>query len=270
MDAQLQTESLLDSIYVNHHSSISSTHVKGHQDKVVGPLTWEEHLNVLADSLAEQSSMSPCPLDLPLPASQISLWHKGHQVTRSLKSFIQREWQWQQYSEYAKTKFQWSELIMADINWSLSQTRKIPAAKRVFLASLAHDWLPLNKPLHARGACNSSLCLVCAREDETALHFLICDSYSKSSVSSLVARISKLSSTLSIDPELSTIMWKGMLNQVEDVRLNPLSFPPLYRPLIVQQNWIGWRQMWFGRWGNRWTTTLSSLGHTKEQEYQIT
>ena len=56
MDVQLEIESTLDEMYRTHHTTITTSHVKGHSDKRIGPPTWEEFLNIHADALATSSS----------------------------------------------------------------------------------------------------------------------------------------------------------------------------------------------------------------------
>ena len=61
------------------------------------------------------------------------------------------------------------------------------------------------------------------------------------------------SETLNLQPTLMMILHDGAVGylQCRD-HLDPLKYPSQYRPLIQQQNTIGWLNFLQGRWSNEW------------------
>ena len=74
IDVQLQIQENMDRIYKNFHVSITTLHVKGHQDRRKRVLSWPERLNVMVDELAEQESWGKIQKRV---TSQLRLCHSG-------------------------------------------------------------------------------------------------------------------------------------------------------------------------------------------------
>ena len=74
IDAQLQIQDNLDTLFRDHLTCIKTIHVRDHQDKKKqGAITWLKKLNVMADKLAEESRYKTKPLHHHLPYQIVAL-----------------------------------------------------------------------------------------------------------------------------------------------------------------------------------------------------
>ena len=174
MDVQLQIEASLEELHSSQHISITSEHIKSHQDSKIGPLTWKASLNVTADHLADTASHLPKPRDIPLPASGVSIWESEQQVTRNIKQHIIQCWSTRKYFDYLRTKYSWSQHHISTIDFTSSPHNDLSLSERIFLASFSHQWLPLQVTLHKRKNVPLPLFALCALE----LRKRICTSHS--------------------------------------------------------------------------------------------
>ena len=254
MDVQLQIEENLELIYKSHHSTIVSNHVKGHSEKLIGPPTWEEHLNMLADSLASSSAFLPKPPECSFPAAAATLWHRGIQITKQLRKTINLLWATENYEHYLKSKYSWDQDTVKSIDNSLSLHKMLTTSEKIFNSSFSHHWLPLNESLHSRKVSLTPICPICGRHPETLQHFLSCDEYSLNTLPSLREKLSSL--LKSADRGLYSLIWTALL-QSSKGHFSPetLDLPREYWPLLQQQRRIGWFHLWLGRWSSRWNTS---------------
>ena len=165
MDAQLQVESSLEDIYKEQGVLIKRKHVKGHQDKGVGPLTWEECLNVEADSQSSLAGHAPRAKDRPFPAATATLWHKNYQVTRNIRATLTTMEEWEKYKPYLKWRFNWWNAQVGAIDWTLPRHGRLSQSWKIFVMSLTHEWLPLNDRLFKRGKSPTPICSACGTEE---------------------------------------------------------------------------------------------------------
>ena len=176
MDIQLQVQDNLGELFKNHHFSIQTLHVKGHQDKEKRKLQWEETLNIMADKLADESKDSPKPKETPVPAQVISLWSQGHMLTTQIKHQMREKWSMQgnyPLIEFLCNKYKWEEKHISMIDCAALPKEKTGVNKRAFISSFTHQWLPLNERLQRREATGTSLCPMCDEETEDDLHLVL-------------------------------------------------------------------------------------------------
>ena len=254
MDLQLQIESTLEDMYKSHHSTVVSHHVKGHSDQLIGPPTWKEHLNILADSLATSSESRPKPPECSFPASVATLWHGEIQITKQLRKAIDHRWATETYETYIRGKYSWDHDTVKSIEGSTGPHRLLTTSERIFNASYSHHWLPLNATLHSRKVALTPLCPVCGRQPETLQHFLYCEDYPLNTLQTLRGKLATLSR--STDGGLTSLLWKALLHSLTGhFQTEHLNLPREYWPLIIQQERIGWFHLWLGRWSSRWKTS---------------
>lgn len=46
MDVKLHIEVELEGLYIDHHTAVVTSHMFAHQDRNIGPLSWEATMNV--------------------------------------------------------------------------------------------------------------------------------------------------------------------------------------------------------------------------------
>jgi hypothetical protein len=100
-------------------------------------------------------------------------------------------------------------------------------------------------------------CPACGTADKTKDHIIRCDSPSRSTWRvSLWEAIDKFHSDYRTAPVLVYVFRSAMeewLQSDADVVLSPASYPTEVRGLLIQQNAIGWRQTFCGRFSIEWS-----------------
>ena len=76
---------------------------------------------------------------------------------------------------------------------------------------------------------------------------------------------------LKTDPTLSRILIDGLHNWLHtDETLIPNTYPAKYEKLVRQQNRIGWRQLFSGRFSCEWTRHQNDYSFVRQQRIQAT
>ena len=158
MYAQLQVDSSLDKIYKEKHVTIKLGHIKGHHDKGIGPLTWEEYLNVEADSQASIARHAPRAKYRHFPAATATLWHEDYQVTRNIRATLTTLAEWEAYKPYLERRFNWWDAQVEAIDWTLPRHGRLSQSRKIVIMSLTHEWLPLNDRLFRQGESPTPIC----------------------------------------------------------------------------------------------------------------
>ena len=244
MDIQLQVQENLEKIFKDHHVTIQTKHVKGHQDRTGKKLTWQETLNVKADSLADESKDARKPEEIPVPAQKISLWADGHMLTTKVKEQMRLRWGMTgNYStqSFLCKKYGWGNKLIDTIDWEVLPSQKIGVRKRAFVASYTHQWLPLNERLKRRGAVGTALCPICDREVETDLHFLCCKRYQSEKIPPVEKEISEVMKKFGVDPLLRVLVVRGLrAGRKGEKNISMRDIPAHYRQLVASQQALGW------------------------------
>ena len=238
-------------------------HVKGHQDRhqTYQNLDQLGQLNVDADGRAgayQDRFGATRPIVLMMSKTKAHLLGPSGTVTGKYEQHLRSAATTPTLNQYLMTKYQWSESVVNSINWDAHRSAlKRFTKKRAHFTKLVYDILPttslLNKFDNGRRTCPS-----CSCQKEDRDHILKCRSTDRVTWRiTFMESIAEFCRTTQTDPELQTMlrtsleMWFS--NYETEPLLQPHQFSPRLQRLIHQQNQIGWRQMFNGRFGSEWS-----------------
>lgn len=236
-------------------------HVKGHQDekKAYKDLTILAQLNVDADKLAGSFQTMygmprPTVLRFPVNSVQFNL-HTTDTVTYKLKSVLYHEASAPALRDYIAERNGWDDQDMQLINWkahaSAISRKSIPHNHTV---KLIHDILPTNSQVNLYEPHRSPKCPYCWADPEDRDHIIRCPHDNrKLSRTKMITALTKRLSTMHTEPTLQTILLDGIQAWVNQKTIGPSNYPKQFRKLILQQNRLGWRQLFNGRLSQLWT-----------------
>jgi hypothetical protein len=142
------------------------------------------------------------------------------------------------------------------VNWSAhGKTFRSQLHRRVHLSKLIHECLPTFHQLNKYRGCRRP-CPACGSADETRDHVIRCVGPSRSDWHrEFWAAIEKFHVEHRTAPILIYVFHTVMeewLHAEGDVVASPILYPLEDRQLITQQNAIGWRQIFYGRFSVEW------------------
>ena len=114
-DLWLKTIKMLE----KNESRMSFKHVKAHQDKVMGPLTWEQFNNVTVDVLAKEGrTINGEERNAPRIEEPISINVNGVRVTAKHGRCLYNHIAGRELRGYQMEKFDWNERIFECVDWN--------------------------------------------------------------------------------------------------------------------------------------------------------
>jgi hypothetical protein len=160
--------------------------------------------------------------------------------------------------EYIRRKYSWDDRVMGMINWESHRLAlKRCNERRTHLTKLVFDILPtmsqLNKFDKGHRKCPS-----CTIMQEDRDHILRClDPRRVRWRIELMSKFSEFCHKSQTDSEIQTLLRvsfeQWFSSPDENLQIQPESFSPHLHSLIEQQNTIGWRQLFNGRFGVEWS-----------------
>jgi len=161
---------------------------------------------------------------------------------------------------------------MTYIDWNLHRkalNKKI--TQRVSYCKMIHDILPTNKMNHRYDpSTNIPNCPRCNYKLEDQDHVIRCQ-FSDDWFKASLLKWKTLMMAQNTDPILQIIFLQGITKWRQMQPLDTTEFPTEYRNLLDQQEQIGWRQIWSGRWSNQWKQLqLQSLPLQEDKEKKWT
>ena len=173
-------------------TKIEIEHVKAHQDRKIGPLSIEQHYNVMVDKIAKKGCDEPDGATIDGKGIPISVFVNNNQITASVKETLYNHIAGKPIKEYMKERFKWSENIYGYIDWKCFGTyaSSIPVSKIANIIKYIYDW-QYNKKWETRikegGNKNeiemSFKCPMGCGEDENHRHYMVCKEIIKQKVS---------------------------------------------------------------------------------------
>ena len=125
--------------------------------------------------------------------------------------------------------------------------------ERVFFASMAHGWIPLNAKLKARGSLGTDKCPVCGREKEDQQHFIYCAEYETQSQAKIRKNIERTKQKIHAENGVAELLRRGLEERTyKRNKVDERSVGESLHLLVQQQNKIGWQHLWCGRWAEGW------------------
>jgi len=156
-------------------------HIQGHQDKkAYRPLTIVKQLNVDCDCHAKIYVMSTAKSSIAfgnpdIPEAQPHIHVQGKLICRQLLPALCKALSAPAYSKYLKTKLNWTQSDLLDINWPILQPAlaSFQPEDQHQIILFINDKLPLRaSKVHPH--MGSHLCPLCQRENKDTWHFLEC------------------------------------------------------------------------------------------------
>jgi hypothetical protein len=243
---------------------ISLQYVKGHQDShtLTARLPLMAQLNVEADAKAATyqdmygaERTSVCMTS----RTRAHLHFKCGTVTSRYQAAIRREYSGDALLQHIKTRNKWTDATVMTVNWeSHGAALSKHINPRRHFSKLVHDILPtlafLNKQDNGK-----RLCPCCRHPQETRDHILRCPAPMRNKWRhSFLTSLDTFCLKTPTAPPLRTLLLEAVrawLYHGTDEAYTPdiSHYPTSLRSLIMQQNAIGWRQLFNGRFSVQWS-----------------
>ena len=237
--------------------------VKGHQDKhrAYEQLPLLGQLNVDADAAANSyQQISEAPF-LTVPMSPHVGAHRHLStgtVTARFDASIRRSSTSAPLAQYIQRRNHWDGQVMASINWEShgkALSRIGSTGRQVHYSKLVHECLPTYSQLNKYDG-GARLCPACHAMPETRDHILRCrhpsrQSWRRELMTALEEYFQQTDTYAPIRSLLRDALSAWFASE-DDVEITPVLYPQELRRLVLQQNKIGWRQLFNGRFGENW------------------
>jgi hypothetical protein len=260
---------------------INLVHVKGHQDEVkpYDSLPLLAQLNVDADKMAsryqDEHGMSR-PFALMASHTGAHLVHRSGTITSKYEERIRVLATSPPLREKIRSKYSWSETTMRMINWNAhGKVCRAHRTSKVHTSKLIHDCLPTHSFLNKFDTGNRP-CPKCKHITEDRDHILRCPHPTRQQWrTTLMNAITQFHCNMATSPLLRHVLSEALQQWFHldspDV-ISPILFPQDVRRLIHQQNEIGWRQLFNGRFSGEWVRLQDDYyyNHRRHTKYRRT
>jgi exonuclease III len=243
----------------------SAYHVKGHQNRKTeyAKLSLMSQLNVDADSLATSHSSnqtSPGVRAALLPNTCAHLHTTRGTVTSRWAARIRAEDSISPLKEYIRQRNGWSSETVEDVNWTAHGTAMGKRFKRqAHFVKLVHDILPTFARLHRFDKKQQPWCPLCGfQEPETRDHLMQCRSpevteWREEFRKSMAKFHQKQRTEGGLKSIFTTVIFNDLLEgSPVSVQAAQYQNLPEHQHLILNQERIGWRQVFSGRLTRHW------------------
>ena len=236
-------------------------HTKGHQDdrEKYSALSLLAQLNVDADRLAQQyqdrhGASHPMVLLFPHAAAQLTI--PEGTITSRLPFVLRMTEHGYPLRDYIRAKYRWSQSEFDTINWDAHCAAvKAHNKQRIHITKMLHEVLPTNYQIH-RGAPPKQGCPSCSFDKEDRDHIMRCKTRPREAWrSATIVALQNKCTTLRTSKIMTSILVQGIHAWFHDRQLTfrpEKPVPPAFLRLISQQNAIGWRQLFHGRFSREW------------------
>ena len=248
---------------LKHLPQLRLQYVKGHQDKTTSyaKLDLLGQLNVDADEQArifitEHGQARPFVILSPLTRAHLLL--PDGTVTGQYARTLQHEATAKPLLDYIERKHGWTPCTTQDVNWEAHKNAlaRIPA-RRTHLIKLLHAMLPTTG-LANKFDRGNRVCPRCSTTAEDHDHILRCPHPTRHEWRHDFSRtLDDFLSGCDTHPILHTLLGTAIshwFHSNSDIQVDPNDYAEEVRPLIQQQNLIGWRQIFQGRFATTWST----------------
>ena len=241
-------------------------HIKSHQDNNTEyvDLSPKAQLNVDADRIATEYQEG-CTLDRTkaprLPTAQVQLQlndregFEGGTVTHNFKSAIRFAESAPTLRKYIIKRNEWPTAVFDEmVDWEAhSQALSRNNHHRVHIIKLIHDILPTNHIARYFVTGREPHCPSCDCEREERDHVFQCPHPARATWRrTALQEIRKVCTRVSTSPGLLDLLLDSLEALFQGTIINQDNYDPRYHLLIAQQQAIGWRQMFSGRFSKEW------------------
>jgi len=235
-------------------ANLQFLHVQGHQDtKANRPLTIVKQLNVECDQQAKTyvltTKSSSVAFGNPnIPEARPNIRIQGKIVCWKLLPALRSTLSAPAYCTYLKTKLNWTNNDIQDINWPVLQSAldTFPSNDQHQLLLFINNKLPLQAS-KAHPHLGLKLCPSCQHDDEDLWHFLECTHSDWTKLfRELCNNLNQITQKLCLHPCLQTSIWLGLLAIMHDTSYPDIDIDlllPLRHP-VQKQIRLGWDQLY--------------------------
>lgn len=239
-------------------------YVKGHQNahRAYGRLPLIAQLNVDADDKAreyQENHGKAHPFVLMSPNAGAFVTLSEGTITAKVVTELRNHATAPPLRLHIQQRNHWTDQTMESINWRAhGKALSGMIGKRVHLTKLVHDILPTFQRLNKFTTCECK-CPACNNAEETRDHIIRCRKATQGQWrTNFMAAIETFHTKENTSPLLKNVWREAMelwlADDMDDVVLSPILFPMDVRRVIMQQNKIGWRQVFNGRFAMAWST----------------
>ena len=156
------------------------------------------------------------------------------------------------------SKYNWSQHVFDAINWEAhGAALKKVIKRRIHSIKLIFDILPTNSQAN-RYDKGTRKCPTCANEHKTRDHILrCCHPDAQTWRDDLKRDLTEFYRRTKTEPELARLMTLALdqwfAADAQDIQVDPMQFSDALCNLIIEQNVIGWRQLFSGRFSKEWS-----------------
>ena len=239
---------------------ISLTYVKAHQDDHTpyAQLPFLAQLNVDADHQASkyQTQFGAHRMSALLSPNARMLVHSLEgTITGRYETILRARSTSPAIKKYIQDRNHWTEQVMETVNWKAHKSAlKAYPQRRIHLSKLVHDCLPTHAQANRFDAGHRTY-PVCDCTTEDRDHILRCPSQSRSLWrDNFWVAIEEFHATRDTYPILRTIFREAIAEwfQGNEEGTSTIFYPVEATQLIHQQNQLGWRQIFSGRFSKEW------------------
>ena len=242
---------------------IKLDYVKGHQDRTTpyAQLDQMAQLNVDADAKAGQYQDefgAVRPIAQLMPHTGAHLVGPEGTITAHYQNFMRYQASATPLQTYLMSKYNWSQHVFDVINWDAhGAALKKVTKRRIHYIKMIFDILPTNSQAN-RYDKGTRTCPTCANEQETRDHILRCNHpEAQTWRDNLKIELTDFYRRTMTEPELARLMTLALdqwfADDAQDIQVDPIPFSDALRNLIIEQNAIGWRQIFSGRFSKEWS-----------------
>ena len=253
---------------------VNLQYVKGHQDEstAVARLPLLAQLNVEADAIAgefQDSYGSDRPFVMMMTHTKAQFTTRHGTVTRQYEATIRREATYAPLFDHIRKKNGWSNPAAHSINWKAhGQALRSQIKHRSHFTKLVHEDLPTVSQSN-RFKSETRTCPLCSCSHEDRDHILTCP-HPKRILwrEEFLTNVSKFCTAKGTYPPIRILLHQAITqwfnDPLQDFQVDPRTYPQELHSIIRQQNSIGWRQVFNGRFSKAWAS-LQDLHYSRER-----
>ena len=262
---------------------VSIQHVKAHQDMRIGPLTFEQHYNVIVDKLARKGCYESNYATINGQGLPISVFVNDKQITANMKGTLYSHMTAGPIEEYIEGKFGWTREIYDTIDWKSFglYATNIPVSKMANLIKYIYDW-QYNKKWEVRikdgeekgERVISWECPMGCGKNETHRHYMKCNKIVNQTISKQMRNGIKIWMEKTM---CESDLIRLLLAIIEDHQKDKLNIQNIreeienkqYKKFIDEQSRIGWDNFFKGFISRELTIIQQSNYDTINEEREV-
>ena len=256
---------------------VSVVYVQAHQDdkRPVDQLPLMAQLNVEADALATQYQQQHGyhrPQVLMSPSAGVHLVSASGTITSKYKEVVLKKSTSPDLRQYIQEKNSWTPSTMDMVNWlALGKAFCNQISRRIHLSKLLHECLPTFHQLNKYGGSHRP-CPACLSPDETRDYILRCLDPPRVEwrrhYRDALAKFHAEYRTAPLLVHALKLALEEWFQSTSDIEVSPVLYPKDVRHLVIQQNAIGWRQLFNVRFTVEWAKLQQEYysKHRKKQD----